>query len=137
MTETIDQVDEIKILFSDEQVGEYTIRPWSLEQFGRLMGVLMELMNGFSAQGVSPDGAGDLLLDPQAAMQLLPTLTPLFPEIIAITLGFTREQVDQIEVGTQMALGLRILLNKENQKQLKNFLGGLLGLQKNPPAATH
>lgn len=132
-----EQVNEIQTLFPEEQVGDYTIRPWSLEQFGRLMGILMKLMEALTVQGVTSENAEDLLLDPQAAMQLLPTLTPLFPEIIVVTLGMAREEVDQIEVGTQMALGLRILLNKENQKQLKNFFGGLLGLQKNPPASTH
>lgn len=132
------ELNEIQTLFPEERIGEYLIKPWSLEQFGRLMGVLMTLMDSLSVLGMTSEKAENLLLDPQAAMQLLPTLTPLFPEIIAVTLNLSPEEVKKIEVGTQMALGLRILLNQENQKQLKNFFGGLLGLQKSPPlTATH
>lgn len=130
------EIEETKVLFPEEEVGPYVLRPWTLTQFGQLLGVLMSLMDNFIALGLNFDNAEDFLEG--QTQKLLPLLTPLFPEIIAVTLRLPPAEVAEIEVGLQMALGLRILLNEQNQRQIKNFYAGFLGGKKGPaPLSTH
>jgi len=126
-------LNELEVLFAEEQVGPYTLRPWTLQQFAQLVVVLTGLVGNFVGQGVDQDNVDDFLKN--SIDNLLPLVTPIVPQVIAVTLRLPPEEVEQIEPGTQLALGLRILLNKQNQRQLKNFYAGLLG-NKSPAQPT-
>lgn len=117
-------VDEVAVLFAEEKVGPYTLRPWTLAQFGQLLGLLMKLLENFVASGINFETED---FTPALLQRMLPLVTPLFPEIIAVTLRLAPAAVAEIPMGLQMALGLRILLNKQNQEETKNFYAGFLG----------
>ena len=128
-------VNEIEVLFPEEQVGPYKLAPWTLAQFLALTGILLKMMEAFIGLGMNVDNA-DAFLE-QDFTRLMPTLAPLFPEIIGVTLRLTLPEVAEISIGLQAALGLKILLNKQNQEQLKNFLAGFSSPTVNPALSTH
>lgn len=120
-------VDETRVLFPEEQVGPYTLRPWGLEQFGRAVPVLVRLLEAFIATGLEIKQAKDFT--DKDALNLVPAAAPFFPELIGISLQLPPAEVAQIGPGLQMALGLKI--QNQNAVEIKNFFAGFLGM-KNP-----
>jgi hypothetical protein len=126
-------VDEVKVLFPEEQVGPYTLRPWTLDQFFRLTGAIITLLEGLIALGLNESNTEDFMNRPMG--ELMPALVPIIPEVLAVTLRLTPAEVKEINVGMQAALGMKILLlNKENQEQIKNFLAGFFTEKLRNPA---
>ena len=116
-------IDEVKVLFPEEQVGPYTLKPWTLVQFGQVLGILTELVKALTPLGVNFENAEAFLLERWT--ELLPVVLPFFPRLIIITLRLSSGDLEQMDGGTQAALGLRILL--QNKDQIKNFLTLALG----------
>lgn len=116
-------VDEVKVLFPEEQVGPYTLRPWTLAQFGQVFGVLVEMIQSLSPLGLTFDNAETFLVE--RWQELLPAALPFFPRLIGFTLRLDPDEVGQMDAGTQAALGVRIIL--QNKDQIKNFLTLALG----------
>jgi hypothetical protein len=116
-------VDEVKVLFPEEQVGPYTLTPWTLVQFGQVLGILTELVKALTPLGLNFENAEAFLLERWA--ELLPAVLPFFPRLIIITLRLGLGDLEKMDGGTQAALGLRILL--QNKDQIKNFLTLALG----------
>lgn len=116
-------IDEVKVLFPEEQVGPYTLRPWTLAQFGQAVGVLVEMLQGLQPLGLTFDNVETFLVERWP--ELLPVALPFFPRLISLTQRLPRDEVDRLDAGTQAALGMRIIL--QNQAQIKNFLTLALG----------
>jgi len=116
-------VDEVKVLFPEEQVGPYILRPWTLVQFGQACGLLIELLRALGPLGLTFENAEVFLQERWP--ELLPASLPYFPPLISLTLRLEAAEVEAMDAGTQAALGLRILL--QNKAQLKNFLTLALG----------
>lgn len=117
------QADEIKILFPEEQVGPYTLRPWSLVQFGQACALLMDLLKALGPAGITFENAETFLSERWP--ELLPLALPYFPKLIGMTLSLSEAEIEVMDAGTQAALGLRILM--QNKDQIKNFLTLALG----------
>jgi hypothetical protein len=115
--------DEVKVLFPEEQVGAYTLRPWTLTQFGQAVGVFWQIIPALTALGVTFDNIEKFLVESWPA--LLPAVLPIFPQLIFLTLRLEPGDLEQMDAGTQAALGLRIIL--QNKDQIKNFLTLALG----------
>jgi len=115
------------VLFPEEQVGSYILRPWTLTQFGRAVGVFSQVLPMLTEIGITFDNIEKFLAE--RWVELLPTVLPIFPGLIAVTLRLEPDEIARMDAGTQAALGLRIIL--QNQAQIKNFLtlalGGLPG----------
>ncbi|MFA4904472.1 MAG: hypothetical protein WC600_17195 [Desulfobaccales bacterium] len=111
-------IDEVKVLFPEEQVGPYTLRPWTLMQFGQACALLVELLKALAPVGLTFENAEVFLVERWP--ELLPVALPYFPALIGLTLRMEPDEVAALDAGTQAALGLRILL--QNKDQLKNFL---------------
>jgi hypothetical protein len=116
-------LDEVKVLFPEEQVGPYTIRPWTLTQFGQAVGVFYQIIPALTAVGVTFDNLEKFLVESWPA--LLPAVLPSFPQLIGLTLRLEPDDLKQMDAGTKAALGLRIIL--QNKDQIKNFLTLALG----------
>lgn len=130
-SQTQPEVDEIKVLFPEERIGPYILRPWTLTQFLMLSGAILRMLEGFLGLGLTEANAPDFLDRPVA--ELMPAIAPIVPEVIGVTLGLNPGEVAEINLGLQAALGLKILIfNRENQAQIKNFLAGFFGDQKSP-----
>jgi hypothetical protein len=123
-------VEEMAVLFPEEQVGPYRFRPWSLEQFSLLVPVLLQVIPILENSGIPPEQLKD------RAFEILPFFAPHFSQIIGVTLGVSPAEYEEISIGFRMALGLRILVNAENMAQIKNFLAGLIGGNPSPATAT-
>ncbi len=117
------EVDEVKVLFPEEQVGAYILRPWTLAQFGQACALLMKMLQALGPLGLTFDNAEVFLQERWP--ELLPVALPCFPALIALTLRLEAAEVEALDAGTQAALGLRILI--QNKDQLKNFLTLALG----------
>jgi hypothetical protein len=117
------EVDEAKVLFPEEQVGPYTLRPWTLKQFGEACALLFKLLGALKPQGLTFENAEVFLVERWP--ELLPVALPYFPMLISLTLHLDPAEVEGLDAGTQAALGVRILL--QNKDQLKNFLTLALG----------
>jgi len=117
------EIDEVKVLFPEEQVGPYTLRPWSLVQFGQAYAILVEMLRALAPTGLTFDNAEIFLVERWP--EILPAALPFFPRLILITLGLKPEEIQAMDAGTQAALGLRIIL--QNRDQIKNFLTLALG----------
>ena len=115
-------LDETAVLFAEERVGPYILKPWSLAQFMDLMPALLQMMDGFLRLGLTAANAKEFMQRPLA--ELMPALIPVIPEVIGVTLGLPAPEVAQIGVGLQAALGMKILFNEQNQVEIKNFLAG-------------
>jgi hypothetical protein len=116
-------IDEVKVLFPEEQVGPYTLTPWTLVQFGQVLGILTELVKALTPLGVNFENAEAFLLERWT--ELLPVVLPFFPRLIIVTMRLNPGDLEKMDGGTQAALGLRILL--QNKDQIKNFLTLALG----------
>lgn len=121
-------MDEVKVLFPEEQVGPYTIRPWSITQFGQVFGILTGMVNALAPLGLTFENAEVFLV--QHWPEMIPAALPFFPQLILVTLRLPPPDVEKMDAGTQAALGLRIIL--QNRDSIKNFLtlvvGGLAGV---------
>jgi hypothetical protein len=118
--------DELNILLPEEAVQlpggrRLTLRPWSLAQFARAAALVMEIIQALTPLGLTFDNAEEFLQERWPA--LLAESLPFFPRLIA--LNFPELEVEELDAGTQAALGLRILL--KNGDSLKNFWALALG----------
>ncbi len=106
-------VPETEVLFPEQ----YT---WTMEQFMRLSGALFTLVQGLLNLGLTEENA-EAFLNQDFAM-LAPAIAPIIPEVLAVTLRFSPEEVAKISIGQKSALAIKILLlNKQNQEEIKNF----------------
>lgn len=126
-------VNEAAVLFPAEQVGPYTIYPWTLTQFGQAFAVLKGMIEALEPLGLSFENVEDLLV--RRWVEIIPLVLPWCPRLIEITLRLPPAEIEPLDAGTLAALGLRILL--QNREQLKNFLtlalGGLPGMMSATP----
>ncbi len=119
------EVDEVKVLFPEEQVGPYTLRPWTITQFGKVLPILIAIIKSLTPLGLTFDNCEIFMKDHLA--EAAPALIPFLPDLIAITLRIEPEEVDRkIIFDDGLAIVLTIFL--QNGERLKNFLPRLLSM---------
>lgn len=121
------QKDEIEVLFSEEKIGPYTLKPWSFGRFQKVFPVLterlipalmesgidLEKLDRFS-QGEKDESLASML--PEIAAALMSAIPPL----VAATLDLEESEVKEMDFDQVLLIGLTIIV--QNLSRLKNFL---------------
>jgi hypothetical protein len=118
-------VDEVKVLFPEEQIGPYTLRPWTLTQFGKVLPTLTAIVKSLTPLGLTFDNCEVFLQEHLA--DIGPVLIPFLPELIAITLRLDPEEVDR-DIVFDDGLAIALTIFAQNGERLKNFLPRLLSI---------
>ncbi|MFH1089955.1 MAG: hypothetical protein V1742_00150 [Pseudomonadota bacterium] len=119
------EVNEVKVLFPEEQVGPYILRPWTLTQFGKVLPTLIDIVKSLTPLGLTFDNCEIFIQDHLA--EIGPVLIPFLPGLIAITLRIEPEEVDRdIVFDDGLAIALTIFV--QNGERVKNFLPRLLSM---------
>ncbi len=123
------EVDEVKVLFPEEQVGPYTLRPWTLTQFGKVLPTLIAIVKSLTPLGLTFDNFEVFIKNNWA--EVAPVLAPFLPDLIAVTLRLDPEEIDRADgsgiiFDDGLAIALTIFL--QNGERLKNFLPRLLAM---------
>jgi len=108
---------------AEEQVDEFTVKPWTIKQLILVMPILDALVQEFKNQGVTLDNLGELFENQglAAAKDIIQTILPRLPEFLAITLRIDREQAEELDLGLGMQLAVKVL--RMNVDHLKNAFG--------------
>ena len=114
MTKKSDTLEPVDVLCEEVQVGEYTIRPWSIFDLKKLLPVFSLLYADLKAKNI------DLSNWQKDFMNILPIIVPVLPDILAITLKKSIEDVEKIPAGQDMQIIFAIV--KANMAYLKNSL---------------
>ena len=114
MTKKSDALEPVDVLCEEVQVGEYTIRPWSIFDLKKLLPVFSLLYADLKAKNI------DLSNWQKDFMNILPIIVPVLPDILAITLKKSIEDVEKIPAGQDMQIIFAIV--KANMAYLKNSL---------------
>lgn len=104
----------VDVLCEEIQVGEYLIRPWSIFDLKKLLPVFSLVYAELKEKNV------DLSNWQKDFANILPIIIPILPDILAITLKKSIEDVEKIPAGQDMQIIFAIV--KANMAYLKNSL---------------
>jgi|GEM_PF-1296228 len=119
-TEKSPEVDEIGLLCGEEQVGQYTVKGWTLRQFQALLPILLEALKALQAMGISWDDLGtDQTKTLQAVQAALEVLTPRAAQVLALSLGISEDEAGDLNLATATLLLVKVI--GHNVEHLKNL----------------
>jgi len=107
-----DKITDHQVLSSylaEEQVDEFTVKPWTIKQLILVMPILDALVQELKTQGVTLDNLGEMFESQglAAAKDIIQTILPRLPEFLAITLRIDREQAEELDLGLGMQLAVK------------------------------
>lgn len=114
-----------EILLSTIKVNKYNVEPWGLVEISLVAPLLMVIIRKAKANGIKLTTENSISEIPK----LLPEIIDEMLEIIAITVGSTREEIKNIQPRSD-TLALMLVIIQQNVNYLKN-LPGLLSVIKN------
>lgn len=116
-------VSPLLALIDTPVVAGYDVKEWSIRHFSQLYPYLKTVVVTLQERGATMGNIQEYLLDNQ--MALVDAVIPVLPEILELSLGLTKEQVDEIPVATAALLGVAILM--KNMEHLTSFLAQVTG----------
>lgn len=122
-------LDEVKVLFPEEQIGPYTVRPWTLTQFGKVLPTLIAIVKSLTPLGLTFDNFEVFIKDNWEV--IAPVLTPFLPALVAVTLRIEPEELDRADgsgIVFDDGLAIALIIFLQNGERLKNFLPRLLSM---------
>jgi len=117
------ELPEEAVLFPEEQIGPYTIKPWTLKQLNEVYPVLRVILGKLQEQGLTFENAETFFVERglEAVQEILPTL----PRLIAATLRIDESAAAEMPWADAAAVALRIFI--QNIGVLKNFSSLIAG----------
>ncbi|MCK9597688.1 MAG: hypothetical protein M0R06_01530 [Sphaerochaeta sp.] len=117
-----DGKDEQGILFPEIEVEGLILRPWSFGQLANMGPVLQKVMAEAKNCGFTPkDFDEGEEIDLEKFANLLLTVAPLVPEIVAKTTMLSRSEIDNWDPDKGVKVFLAILT--QNMDKIKNSFG--------------
>jgi len=130
MVEQITDSQVLTSLLAEEEVGGYLVKPWTVKQVIQVMPILDKLADELNRKNITLEGL-DRLIEEQGVMvlkDLLQAALPQLPEFLAISLRRKAEEMEELELGEALHLGVKILaLNVEHLKNAFNLVMGEAG----------
>jgi hypothetical protein len=115
--------DELAVLFPEQKVGPYTVRPWTLAKLVQLYPVLLQVLAKCQEKGLTVDNFDTFFSD--HALELVEFILPALPELMAATLDLDVQEAGNLVGGLGAALALAIF--NQNVDALKNSLSLVTG----------
>lgn len=116
----MEKADELSVIFSEEQVGQYIVKGWTLRQFQQLVPIIMEGIESLKAKGLAWGDIGD---DPEKTLgvmqEIIMALVPQADKILSISLDITEQEAGDLDLPTASLLLMKVVA--KNIDQLKNL----------------
>ena len=121
--EVKEKKSEQEILFPDIEVEGITVRPWSFGQLAYMGPTLHKIMLEAQKCGFTADDFSDKTkeLDMIKVSSLIMLVSPFVPEMVSMTTGIKRTEVESWPPEKGVAVFLTIL--SQNADKLKNLYG--------------
>jgi hypothetical protein len=130
MTEQITDGQVLNSLLAEEKVEGFVIKPWTIKQLIQVMPILDSLAEELRQKDISVDSL-DRLVEAQGVLvlkDLLQAALPHLPDFLAISLRKEKAEMEELDLGQAMQIGVKILaLNVEHLKNAFNLVLGQAG----------
>jgi len=115
--EPVVEKSEVAVLFAEDQIGPYTIKPWTLKQFQEVYPALRVIVAKLMEQGLTVENLDTFFLE--RGLEAMEAVLPELPQLIAATLRLDLKEAEEMDWGLAAVVGLKILL--QNTGPLKNL----------------
>jgi hypothetical protein len=112
---------EAEVVLGEQQVGAYTVRPWTIGKLAKLSPAIERLTAEFGRRGIK--GFAEFEKNFQ---QIIFSVLPELPNIFSVTLDIDLEKAEAIAMDESAALAIAIV--RQNLLYLKNSLSPALAL---------
>jgi len=130
MTEQATDAQVLNALTAEEEVLGYRVKPWTLKQLIQVMPILDRLAGELQAKNISFEGL-DRLIEEHGVLvlkDLLQAALPELPDFLAISLRQEKAEMEELDLGQAMQIGVKILaLNVDHLKNAFNLVLGQAG----------
>ncbi|MBW1992660.1 MAG: hypothetical protein JRI59_11250 [Deltaproteobacteria bacterium] len=140
MTETVDDIQVLGALLTEEKLEGYSVKPWTIKQLMQVTPILKGLGEKLKGMGVTLDNFSDLLAEQglQGLAGLVDLILPQLPEFLSISLRIPKEEAEEMDLGLALALAVRVLaLNIEHLKNSFGLITGQMNALVRQSQATH
>ena len=121
------ETDELSMLFSEEQVGAYVVKGWTLRQFQALLPIIVTAIEALKEHGVTWEDIGEDQEKTMAALQVaVKALIPMADRILSISLGIPEELAGNLDLASASVLLLKVI--SKNVEHLKNLPARLMAM---------
>lgn len=127
MTEQATDAQVIGALTVEEEVLGYRVRPWTLKQLIQVMPILDRMVGELKEKNISLDSLERLIEEHGVLVlkDLLQAALPALPDFLAISLRKEKGEMEELDLGQAMQIGVKILAL--NVDHLKNAFSLVLG----------
>lgn len=127
MTEQATDAQVIGALTVEEEVLGYRVRPWTLKQLIQVMPILDRMVGELKEKNISLDSLERLIEEHGVLVlkDLLQAALPALPDFLAISLRTEKAEMEELDLGQAMQIGVKILAL--NVDHLKNAFSLVLG----------
>jgi len=130
MTEQANDAQVLNALTAEEEVLGYRVKPWTLKQLIQVMPILDRLAGELQEKNISLESL-DRLIEEHGVLvlkDLLQAALPELPSFLAISLRQENEEMEELDLGQAMQIGVKVLaLNVEHLKNAFNLVLGQAG----------
>jgi len=130
MTEQATDAQVLNALTAEEEVLGYRVKPWTLKQLIQVMPILDRLAEELQKKNLSFEGL-DRLIEEHGVLvlkDLLQAGLPELPDFLAISLRKEKAEMEELDLGQAMQIGVKILaLNVDHLKNAFNLVLGQAG----------
>lgn len=130
MTEQATDAQVLNALTAEEEVLGYRVKPWTLKQLIQVMPILDRLAGELQKKNISLEGL-DRLIEEHGVLvlkDLLQAGLPELPDFLAISLRQEKAEMEELDLGQAMQIGVKILaLNVDHLKNAFNLVLGQAG----------
>jgi hypothetical protein len=130
MTEQATDAQVLTALTAEEEIMGYRVKPWTLKQLIQVMPILDRLAEELQKKNISLEGL-DRLIEEHGVLvlkDLLQAALPELPAFLAISLRKERGEMEELDLGQAMQIGVKILaLNVDHLKNTFNLVLGQAG----------
>ncbi len=130
MTEQATDAQVLNALTAEEEVLGYRVKPWTLKQLIQVMPILDRLAEELQKKNISFEGL-DRLIEEHGVLvlkDLLQGALPELPDFLAISLRQEKAEMEELDLGQAMQIGVKILaLNVDHLKNAFNLVLGQAG----------
>ena len=130
MTEQATDAQIIGALTVEEEVLGYRVRPWTLKQLIQVMPILDRMVGELQEKNISLDSLERLIEEHGVLVlkDLLQAALPALPDFLAISLRTEKAEMEELDLGQAMQIGVKILaLNVDHLKNAFNLVLGQAG----------
>ena len=130
MTEQATDAQVLNALTAEEEVLGYRVKPWTLKQLIQVMPILDRLAEELQKKNISFESL-DRLIEEHGVLvlkDLLQAALPELPDFLAISLKKEKAEMEELDLGQAMQIGVKILaLNVDHLKNAFNLVLGQAG----------